>query len=144
MREIKFKYYLEETNEMLPVYSMRIDDNNFSMIHIKLGDCFHAVPVTKFNRKYLVQYTGLKDKNGKEIYEGDLFKYEDTKGLFDSGVYKVDFMDAEFVLIDCGEELEGLIIPLSAITERHCPGYEPKGDYEVIGNIYENKELLND
>ena len=66
----------------------------------------------------LMQYTGLKDKNGKEIYEGDIVK---TK--FGNG--KV-FMRLGCWFIENQKEL----------------GYYSNYELEVIGNIYENPELL--
>ena len=79
MREIKYRYYCEEEKKMFPVYVIRFDDKDFSMINIKIGDCFHARPVTPTNKDHLIQYTGLKDKNGKEIYEGYIGYYDDEK-----------------------------------------------------------------
>lgn len=78
----------------------------------------------------LMQYTGLKDKNGKEIYEGDIV---DFASRFDNSkrTGKVVYYagDAAF-LIEDGKEIFFLFYDA---LER-----------EVIGNIYENPELLKD
>lgn len=71
--------------------------------------------------KDLMQFTGLKDKNGKEIYEEDIVRWNQT-GYTQSIVFK----HGAFCI---GIEL------LSSYTEANL-------DIEVIGNIYENPELL--
>ena len=70
----------------------------------------------------LMQYTGLKDKNGVEIYEGDIVRH-----ATDEGVYKVIFEDGGFYVKNLFEY-----------------DFQPINEYplEVIGNIYENPELL--
>lgn len=81
----------------------------------------------------IMQYTGLKDKNGKEIYEGDIIKLDDPNwgygGMYDKEhdgyLYReVAFEDGCFCFKN-GSEL-----------------YNVNGQSEVIGNIYENPELL--
>ena len=73
------------------------------------------------------QYTGLKDKHGKEIYEGDIVLYGDEKGV-------VIYHECEFSLKIKGEEYiqHGLLVEKS---------FRP---FEVIGNIYENPELFGE
>ena len=75
----------------------------------------------------LMQYTGLKDKNGKEIYEGDVLEWEDRR-VIDSRV--IEFSDGGFWLVGKTNE---------PWKERFMPS-EPTR--EIIGNIYENPELI--
>lgn len=68
------------------------------------------------------QYTGLKDKNGKEVYEGDIVLFPNNRK-----VHIVDFYQSGFVL----KSVDGQIVV-----------YNIKPQYiEVVGNIYENPEL---
>ena len=74
------------------------------------------------------QYTGLDDKNGKEIYEGDIVKL-DSNMLKITGIVTYHNNEAVFVLEDLHDEIE------------ECLWYMQE-DLEVIGNIYDNPELL--
>lgn len=72
------------------------------------------------------QYTGLKDENGKEIYEGDILKYSEDSLL------KVFFVEGCFMTVEIG-------IP------DNCPLwlYDYNKESVVIGNVFENPELIN-
>lgn len=84
------------------------------------------------NADTIGQYTGLHDKNGKEIYEGDIVycqtKYGKAKAI-------IKFIDGKFVAYWN-----------SALTHPengyHIACYEINKRFEVIGNIYDNQELL--
>ena len=76
----------------------------------------------------LMQFTGLKDKNGKEIYEGDVVKWLGKDGV---GTFEVTFTDGCF--------MAGGPFHLSWNLDRKVNQHK---DVEIIGNIYENKELL--
>ena len=72
------------------------------------------------------QYTGLHDKNGKEIYEGDVVNAKDYEVL----PYKVIFEDGAYCL---DRPHNGIELSLTSVELYNI---------EVIGNIYENPELL--
>ena len=76
------------------------------------------------NQFVIMQYTGLKDKNGVEIYEGDIIRHLDRNY---SVVY--DEATASFILKEANDE-------------GWCLGGSGWREVEVIGNIFENPELL--
>lgn len=88
----------------------------------------------------IMQYTGLKDRNGKEIYEGDILRYLDSYDCStESGYDFEEFMNAGRVVFD-NEKAR------FDITNKNDIGYydwiESISDCEVIGNIYEHPHLL--
>ena len=87
----------------------------------------------------LMQYTGLKDKNGKEIYEGDI-----VKNIDDEMIGEIFYHPLFFAFMFETKEGRGYLGQEANFTidneEDDRPTYCPY--LEVIGNIYENKELL--
>jgi uncharacterized phage protein (TIGR01671 family) len=83
----------------------------------------------------IMQFTWLLDKNGKEIYEGDILKWKSDETFcgveFDEQINKVEYQNNSYVLIDI-EDWE--------IDNEEW--YEELDNMEIIWNIYENKNLL--
>ena len=115
MREIKFRAWDKLNKEM----------NNIEFINFQERRAYkNDVSYLNFNDTELMQYTGLNDKNGKEIYEGDIlfesFGEEYFKVVFENGIFRA--------------EADGYSSDLENYDDI-C---------EVVGNIYENPELMED
>lgn len=118
MREIKFRVWNKETSKMTDWTTIRKYRNFEKLISLK-----HVA---------LMQYTGLKDKNGVEIYEGDIISDGDFNIVVKFGKYDSEFNESVYGYY--GETTcENTIYDATAFDIG-----------EAIGNIYENKELLNE
>lgn len=134
MREIKFRAWDKATKEMFecseiivglsPACWIQVDGNNRMIVHGETGE--------------LMQYTGLKDKNGKEIFERDVVKrvYAFGRGgkvareCINDIVFREDW--GAFAFHSKEKIGEG--------WSRMYGGHKVY-PYEIIGNIYENPEL---
>ena len=131
-REIKYRAWLKEEKKMVIVET--IDFSEKSIQYLEKNEIIDTYLLrTKFLEDIdLMQYTGLKNKNGKEIYEGDILKYNFPYDGRLKHVSLVKFVETEasFGIKDRYENE----IPLYRIAANNY--------FEVIGNIYENEELL--
>ena len=123
MREIKFSYVYQHAD------TGRILIKEFDIHEIELelmGECF-IEGYTLIARR---QYTGLFDKNGVEIYENDIVKCP-------LGVGYIDYTESYFRIF------RPFVFSTNLCNETNSNDLDAKNKVEVIGNIYQNKELLN-
>jgi uncharacterized phage protein (TIGR01671 family) len=123
-REIKFRYWHKKEKRF--VYLKAINFIDDMVTYDCQGEC-NYVDIAPFDDITPQQYTGLKDKNGDEIYEGDIVKATSDQYENENFVGKVIFDEGCF---------------LTWINKNDIRGIWGEDDIEVVGNIFENSELL--
>ena len=128
MREIKFRAWDSAKKIMRSVANIYTHSHSvFVLVREAAGG-----PPELIRTECLMQYIGVKDKNGVEIYEGDVIRGH-------TGRYQVDCV-VRWSSGNCG------FIAVPTITERTylCLNPGSTKSYEVIGNIYENPEFARE
>lgn len=125
-RDIKFRAW-DACNKVMKAYTLKqlADEDKFNY------DTESEAIQSGFDNWRWMQFTGLKDSNGTDVYEGDLVK------LTDQYVYEVRFEDGKFVGYHIKQEW-GRWGDLKRLSD---PDFAHR-HHEVIGNIFENPELL--
>ena len=125
MREIKFRAWDIENKVFIPTDAYAVVTTDFNAFGVMLKDWENYKEWEYFYdySQILSQYTGLKDKNGVEIFEGDVIDY--GSGRFCPITYEKNKFGIKFK----NGAHEGCWLDLTK--------------FEVIGNIYETPELLN-
>lgn len=144
MREIKFKAYAKAYNKIVNVDRLGLNSDGTAQEIIvterELGeydsDEWTDLQAGEFE---LLQYTGLKDKNGAEIYEGDILELRANPFNKKRDLFQVVFKDGGFR--DEWNNYIGQYLPPD-IRNRQGGRVRLNEACEVIGNIYENPELL--
>lgn len=121
MREIKFRVWNNKVKKWEWPYP-----EGFKIIgEVTVFDMLKHIKIDDYNELIICQYTGLKDRNGKEIYESDLLIIPDRNGkkpieiIYQAGSFRLKYQNS--------------IAPVN--------NYEVEWA-EIIGNVFENPELL--
>ena len=129
MREIKFRAWDKSTGEMFVPNGMM--DFYGGIPHF--ADVEDIVPM---------QYTGLKDKNGVEIYEGDLIRFTSPRKSGITKRTKLPTRLLEVVWRDDKARWGIKVLDTEPVQWQHLPDIAADINHEVIGNVYENPELV--
>lgn len=124
MRELKIRAWYKPYKQMCQVESLRFDGNGVYTA-VLIEESFYDRRIVEADEIVIEQYTGLKDKNGVNIYDGDIL-IDDTGEPIEYWVVK--FSDGGFI-----GECAGVAESLFELTS-----------LEVVGNIHEDHELLEE
>ena len=124
-REIEFRAWHRKYK-----YIARVADISFNRGVVNLN----GADISKIEEIELMQWTGLKDRNGVKIFEGDIVKCKVC--TLDNETYEIDDIGEVVYDDDCCTYLINF--------NEGCIRLSSAWDLEVIGNIYANKELLED
>lgn len=124
MHEIKVRAWYKLYKQMCQVESLRFDGNGVYTA-VLIEEPFYDRRLVEADEIVIEQYTGLKDKNGTEIYDGDIL-IDDTGEPIEYWVVK--FSEGGFI-----GECAGVAEPLFELTQ-----------LEVAGNIHEDSEVMEE
>ena len=129
----RYRVWHHELGRLMSVKCMFFHDSEieeFELNDALMNDYITAYP----DEIVLMQSTGLKDKNDKEIFEGDILACETDNEVINLNV----FWDEEHALFMFESKKYNEQEPLAELVENNTY------PFEIIGNIYENPELLED
>lgn len=137
MRELKIRAWHKPYKQMCQAESLRFDGNGVYTA-VLIEEPFYDRKLVEADEIVIEQYTGLKDKNGTEIYEGDII-VQKSLGSNKSGcrgkiTYKEDHAAFMFEVYERGKPVMWLFLS----------EFNPEKTCEVVGNIHENPELLEE
>jgi len=126
-REIKFRAWLKYGKEIVDVEEIDFMNEVINYIDNDYENNEQEIIGAYFENIELMQYTELKDKNNKEIYEGDIVK----------------FLNGIFEVIWCNEKAS-FMLKNKEYKEFLNFIYENNNVMEIVGNIYKNPELIKE
>ncbi|EAC2977265.1 hypothetical protein ARG80_11265 [Listeria monocytogenes] len=129
MRAIGFRAFVKRKKKMLPVTDLCFNETEaVGVSGCGNAKCTLCVDWYSFDDVVLMQYTGLKDKNGKKIFEGDIVNCKFFDRMVGDIAGVINFIDCVWAVSDFKNKRLYQLIDVDNI--------------EIIGNIHENLELL--
>ena len=128
MREIKFRGKGVITNNWFEGSLLTTED----------GGIIYGKSVGGVKKETIGQYTGLKDKNGKEIYEGDILTW--SKNEIESSPLVIEYKHGAFGYTYS----EGSFIALAGNSNFAFNPFDNDKRFQIIGNIHDNPELIKE
>lgn len=145
LRTIKFRAWDKKRKQLFPVHELEWDKISHSLTKCvgyddwdNDGYTMHGGGNMKFangDRYILMQYTGIKDKNGKEIYDGDIVESK-------FAIYTICWNDKRAQFIVKVEKTESVLTRHASFPLWQYVDDDGECRIEVIGNIYEHPHLL--
>ena len=136
MREILFRGKRTDNGEWVYGYYTKaryyLNEKEMHVIFAPDGEAFPRCEFSEYEEvdpETVCQFTGIYDKNGRKIFEGDIVNFYNGDGEFSP--YEVRWQDSAFLVLMNGKP--NLFDVLDDFFSRRC---------EIIGNIYDNPELL--
>ena len=162
MREIKFRAWDKECNNMIiepsfiningdGLFSVFVEGNEEYIANDHQDDIIGCEWISNSERIIIMQYTGLKDKNGKEVFEGDIIIMNwDRKHV---STHEIQYFDKWGMFGMVGRNGYGYDRPIDYVNpygksgsstkySPYCLGEFYQKRMEVIGNIYENGDFI--
>lgn len=146
MKEILFRGKSKVTNEWVYGDLIQHQDSFYIVESVEImnfhgdGTDFNAIDWHKVYNESVGQFIGIRDRNEKEVFEGDIVKYPD--GDYSNSENGMD----EWEVNNVGEIVYDDENAFFDVTEKIVVDreevFEGGGDFEVLGNIYENPELI--
>lgn len=129
MNNRQFKFRVRHNNAW--IYGPDYEVNLLGEV-VLLGQFLAGIPSNELNNCQILQFTGLQDKNGHEIYEGDIveYKWQNAEHETEEAIGEVFFKDGIFFF---DKNLEFTLVDSNFIFK----------ELEVIGNVFDNPELFN-
>lgn len=130
--KLKFRAWHRELGRMMLIKNMWFQDDKVEELELNdtvMNDFITAYP----DEIELMQSTGFKDKNGKEIFEGDIVRQVRTQPITENETITgvVIMIEGAWLIMNDCEQLASYL-------------WSETDENEIIGNVYENRELLED
>lgn len=139
MREVKYRAWVKEYNCFLPVFDIDFHSKIVGVWDCGEEDCGLCDEYLFFHEVEIVEYTGLKDKNGVEIFDGAIVRFSERtiNGAIFTHICQVYQHKSGFWQMEGTCTVGGVKLP-----KTNMGLYSNLSRVEVIGNRFENPDLL--